>query len=79
MKPFATTASGFGNATQLGEYSTAEHIREILMQEQDHQIALATALGIDVPNLNLPASFLPGITLNPQVPGARAARNRFVG
>jgi bacterioferritin len=36
----------------LGEYSTAEHIRTILMQEQDHQIALATALGIDVPNLS---------------------------
>src|SRR3984957_6553217 len=31
---------------QLGEYATAEHIREILMQEQDHQIALATALRI---------------------------------
>jgi bacterioferritin len=38
----------------LGEFSTAEHIREILMQEQDHQIALATALGIDVPNLSEP-------------------------
>ncbi len=33
----------------LGEYSMAEHIRDILMDEQDHQIALATALGIDVP------------------------------
>jgi bacterioferritin len=33
----------------LGEYATAELIREILIQEQDHQIALATALGIDVP------------------------------
>jgi bacterioferritin len=40
---------------ELGEYSTAEHIREILMQEQDHQIALATALGIEVPNVNKPA------------------------
>jgi bacterioferritin len=37
---------------ELGEFATAEHIREILMQEQDHQIALATALGIDVPNLS---------------------------
>lgn len=36
---------------QLGEYATAEHIREILLQEQDHQISLATALGIDVPDL----------------------------
>jgi bacterioferritin len=36
----------------LGEFSTAEQIRTILVQEQDHQIALATALGIDVPNLS---------------------------
>jgi bacterioferritin len=33
----------------MGEYAMAELIREILVQEQDHQIALATALGIDVP------------------------------
>lgn len=36
----------------LSEYAMAEHIREILMQEQDHQIALATALGIDPPDLH---------------------------
>ena len=36
----------------LGEYAIAEHIREILIDEQDHQIALATALGEDVPNVN---------------------------
>ena len=36
----------------LGEFAMAEHIREILVQEQDHQIALATALGIDVPNIS---------------------------
>jgi bacterioferritin len=36
----------------LGEFAMAEHIREILVQEQDHQIALATALGIDVPDLS---------------------------
>src|SRR5271156_3522930 len=34
---------------QLGEFAMAEHIREILMDEQDHLIALATALGVDVP------------------------------
>ena len=34
----------------LGEYAMAEHVREILMQEQEHQIDLATALGIDVPH-----------------------------
>src|SRR5947209_16439362 len=35
----------------LGEYAIAEHIREILMQEQEHQIDLATALGEDVPDV----------------------------
>jgi bacterioferritin len=35
----------------LGEYALAEQIREILVQEQEHQIDLATALGIDVPDL----------------------------
>ena len=38
---------------ELGEFATAEHIREILLQEQDHQIALATALGIDAPNVGI--------------------------
>jgi len=36
----------------LGEFAMAEHIREILMQEQEHQIDLATALGEDVPNMS---------------------------
>ena len=35
----------------LGEYAMAEHIREILMQEQEHLIDLATALGEDPPNV----------------------------
>ncbi len=35
----------------LGEYGMAEHIREILKDEQEHQIDLATALGIDVVEL----------------------------
>ena len=35
----------------LGEYAIAEHIRDILVQEQDHQIALATALGVETPNV----------------------------
>ena len=34
----------------LGEYAMAEQIRQILMQEQDHQIDLATALGQKVPD-----------------------------
>src|SRR4029450_7844020 len=36
----------------LKEYAMAEQIREILVQEQDHQIDLATALGEEVPNVN---------------------------
>lgn len=34
----------------LGEYAMAEQIRQILIEEQDHQIDLATALGIEVPD-----------------------------
>ena len=34
----------------------AEQIRQILVQEQDHQIDLATALGEDVPDLTRPAA-----------------------
>jgi bacterioferritin len=41
-------------AEALSEYAMAEQIREILIDEQDHQIALATALGIDVPQLKTP-------------------------
>jgi len=37
---------------QLCEYAMAEQIRQILVAEQDHQIDLATALGVDVPNLS---------------------------
>jgi bacterioferritin len=33
----------------LAEYAMGEKIREILIDEQDHQIALATALGKNVP------------------------------
>ena len=36
----------------LGEYAVSEHIREILVQEQEHQTDLATALGIDVPDVS---------------------------
>jgi bacterioferritin len=36
----------------LGEFAMAEEIREILKQEQEHQIDLATALGIDVPMID---------------------------
>jgi bacterioferritin len=39
----------------LGEYAIAEDIREILRQEQEHQVDLATALGEDVPDVSRPA------------------------
>jgi len=35
----------------LGEYALAEKIRDILVVEQEHQIDLATALGVDVPDV----------------------------
>ena len=38
----------------LGEYAMAEHIREILVDEQEHQIDLATALGKDVAEVTAP-------------------------
>jgi bacterioferritin len=38
----------------LGEFAMAEQIRQILVQEQDHQIDLATALGVDVPDMSKP-------------------------
>ncbi len=36
----------------LGEYAVGEHIREILIQEQEHLSDLATALGEDVPDVS---------------------------
>jgi bacterioferritin len=40
-------------AEALGEFALAEDLREIVRQEQEHQIDLATALGIDVPKQGL--------------------------
>jgi bacterioferritin len=36
----------------LGEFAMAEQIRKILVNEQDHQIDLATALGEEVPDVS---------------------------
>jgi bacterioferritin len=36
----------------LGEFAMAEQIRQILINEQDHQIDLATALGEDAPDVS---------------------------
>lgn len=37
----------------LGEFAMAEQIRKIIVNEQDHQIDLATALGEEVPDLGV--------------------------
>jgi bacterioferritin len=37
---------------ELGEFAMAEQIRDILVNEQDHQIDLATALGEDAPDVS---------------------------
>ena len=39
-------------ADTLGEFAISEEIREILRQEQEHQIDLATALGEEVPDVS---------------------------
>lgn len=38
-------------AEALGHYALAEQVRKIISQEQEHQHDLATALGIDIPNI----------------------------
>jgi len=40
---------------ELGEYAMAEQIRAILVNEQEHQIDLATALGKNVVDVTTPA------------------------
>src|SRR5271165_565367 len=40
-----------GQCEALGEFAMAEQIRQILVEEQDHQIDLATALGVEVPDV----------------------------
>ena len=59
LRPISTTRtrrfalSRTGDAVRgAQEYALAEHIREILRQEQEHQIDLATALGEDVPDMS---------------------------
>ncbi len=41
-------------AEALGEYPLGEMLRQILAEEQEHAIDLATALGIDVPKIPEP-------------------------
>ena len=40
-------------ADQMGEFALSEVLREILVQEQDHLIELATALGVDAPDAGI--------------------------
>jgi bacterioferritin len=40
-------------ADELNEFAIAESLRDILVDEQDHLIALATALGIDPPDAGI--------------------------
>ena len=40
-------------AEELNEFAIAESLRGILVQEQDHLVALATALGIDSPDAGI--------------------------
>ena len=40
-------------AEELNEFAIAESLRGILLEEQDHLIALATALGIDPPDAGI--------------------------
>ena len=40
-------------ADELNEFAIAESIRSILVEEQDHLIALATALGVDPPDAGI--------------------------
>ena len=48
----ATTASACAKPSPSSEYAIAEDIREILREEQEHQIDLATALGEEVPDVS---------------------------
>jgi bacterioferritin len=39
-------------ADDMGEFALSEVLRAIIVQEQDHMIDLATALGVDVPKID---------------------------
>ena len=59
----------------LEEYAMAEVIRDILVQEQEHQIDLAMALGIDVPDSSrLAATERRPATQPDRAPVAKAGR-----
>lgn len=58
-------------AEAMGEYGLSETLRTIIVQEQDHEIDLSAALGIDVPAAIKPAD---KPTANTRVKGKHASR-----
>jgi len=68
-------------AEALGEFALAEDLRQILVQEQHHQIELATALGIDVPEAGLGSEKAPVENGNDKVPqnGGNRVSARIAG
>ena len=49
LETIANYRARIRQAEAMEEYALCETLRDIVMQEQDHAIDLATALGIDVP------------------------------
>jgi bacterioferritin len=49
LKTIANYRNRIREAESIGEYALCEVLRQIVTQEQEHAIDLATALGIDVP------------------------------
>jgi bacterioferritin len=49
-------------AEAMGEFALSETLREIIVQEQEHEIDLSSALGINVPPAKTPANTKPVAT-----------------
>jgi bacterioferritin len=47
-------------AEAMGEFALSETLRAIIVQEQEHEIDLAAALGIEVPLAKAPSNTTPG-------------------
>ena len=50
METVANYRQRIRQAEAMGEFALAEILREIIVEEQEHEIDLATALGIEVPH-----------------------------
>jgi bacterioferritin len=50
METVANYRQRIRQAEAMGEFALAETLRDIIVQEQEHEIDLATALGIQVPH-----------------------------